>query len=476
MNCPKCGTAFEPGKLYCSKCGEEYKLVPEFDPEIENSINEIMNDVLDSIEPTQEIVPEVIESENFARRRKLNLIALLGIGFLVILFGLFSWGFFTSYRLTSYEYQIKKAKAKVSEGALEEAIPFYQRALEIRKNDTNAVFALANVYLALGEEENALLLYKEVVANDLEETTIREKACGNIVDMYVNREDYRALSDFLSAVGENEITNNFAQYRCPVPTFSYQEGTYDIPVPLKLTSDSSGNIYYTIDGTVPDEGSEIYSTPIFLENGDYSVSAFFVNSFGVKSDVVTKIYHVVVTEPTAPEVLTYSGDYTVPTMIEVDVLEGCNVYYTTDGSTPDASSILYNGPIPMPIGKSEFKFIMLNAQGLSGEITTRSFDLELQTQVSVEQAEKAIHDGMMEAGKIYTEDGLSYEIFGRYLYLYQYVTHIEDAGDFYIIGEVMEDENKVRTRTGALYAVDIYSGKRFFLSLDDNNAYVFHEF
>ena len=47
MICPKCGKEIEEGKLYCEFCGEEIKIVPDFDPEIENSITQILSDVAD---------------------------------------------------------------------------------------------------------------------------------------------------------------------------------------------------------------------------------------------------------------------------------------------------------------------------------------------------------------------------------------------------------------------------------------------
>ena len=31
MKCPKCGNEIEDGKLYCGVCGEEIRIVPDFD-------------------------------------------------------------------------------------------------------------------------------------------------------------------------------------------------------------------------------------------------------------------------------------------------------------------------------------------------------------------------------------------------------------------------------------------------------------
>jgi len=484
MICPNCGKEMEPGKLYCENCGEEIKIVPEFDPEIENSINKIMNDVADEVHVTAILEQEKV-SGNFDSDSKkdisdiktgIKLLSIIGgIFIFLILVGGVIW-FVVDYRYRNYDYQMQKAQKLVSQGELTEAFSAYRHILDIKPHDSMATYYLANVNFAMGDEESALLLYKEVVALEDGEADIKYNACKSLVDIYVSREDYQSISDFLTAMGDSEIANSFQKYKCNSPSFSYNEGTYDEVVPLKLSTESNGNIFYKLEGDDSTDGYEIYTGPIFLEGGEYRVSAYFVNSFGVESETITNIYHIEVSNPTTPEVLTYSGEFNSPTLIEVDVPEDCKVYYTMDGSEPDDTKILYQGNLHMPIGKSEFKFISYNQEGIPGDIVSRNYELKINTKVSISDAENSIAQGMLESGKIYTLDGLSYEIVGRYIYTYQYCTTISGIGDYYIIGEIMEDQNSIRTRTGALFAVGLYDGKRYRLALDEINNYVFYEF
>ncbi len=491
MICPKCGKEIEEGKLYCEFCGEEIKIVPDFDPEIENSITQILSDVADEAiewqskknteaESDTSVTEEDSDEDNRLRKeflaKNLKAVGIMGAIFIVLILAFGLLWFFLDYRYTNYEYQLDKAGKHVSKGELREAAETYRHILELKGHDSLATYYLANVNLAMGDEESALLLYKEVVADDSAEIDLRYNSCKSTVDLYVSRGNYKALSDFLMAMGDNDITNPFQEYKCSEPDFSYDEGTYEEVIPLKLSSKSGGEIYYTVDGSTPTTESETYSSPIFLESGDHVVSAFTLNSYGVESRIVSKKYHIDADVPLTPEVLTYSGDYTSPTLIEVDVFEGTRVFYTTDGTDPTLSSMEYKGPIHMPLGKSEYKFVTYNEMGECGEITSRNYNLNIKTNVSIEAAQKAIVDGMIEINKIYDADGRSMEIYGRYLYLYQYVTNIDNAGDFYIIAEIMEDENGVRTRTGALFAVGLYDGKRYRLGLDEKNDYVFFEF
>ena len=50
MKCPDCGAEMAYGHLYCEKCGREIQIVPDFEPEIENSITETLSTVGEEIE------------------------------------------------------------------------------------------------------------------------------------------------------------------------------------------------------------------------------------------------------------------------------------------------------------------------------------------------------------------------------------------------------------------------------------------
>ncbi len=63
MKCPKCKQELKEGQLYCENCGEEIKMVPVFDPEIENSIEETLLNVAEDISVDEEIISETEKAE-----------------------------------------------------------------------------------------------------------------------------------------------------------------------------------------------------------------------------------------------------------------------------------------------------------------------------------------------------------------------------------------------------------------------------
>ena len=160
MICPKCGKEIEEGKLYCEFCGEEIKIVPDFDPEIENSITQILSDVADEAiewhskknsETESELSEEGDDSDEDNRLRKeflaknLKVVGIMGAIFIVLILAFGLLWFFLDYRYTNYEYQLDKASKHVSKGELVEAAETYRHILELKGHDSLATYYLANV-------------------------------------------------------------------------------------------------------------------------------------------------------------------------------------------------------------------------------------------------------------------------------------------------------------------------------------------
>lgn len=82
----------------------------------------------------------------------------------------------------------------------------------------------------------------------------------------------------------------------PVPrevTFSTEEGRYTNDFELTLQSDEGEPIYYTTDGSQPDQNSAVYEGPIPVTMGTtVTISAVAVNQYGMQSPVVSKTYSV----------------------------------------------------------------------------------------------------------------------------------------------------------------------------------------
>ena len=252
------------------------------------------------------------------------------------------------------------------------------------------------------------------------------------------------------------------------PEFGYSTGNYEKVISLKITANTTGTIYYTTDGSEPQEHSLVYTAPIQLEPGEHRIKAVFVNDYGIRSETVENYYLIDVAIPEKPEVTPSSGDYQLPTLIEVITAEEGNIYYTADGSEPDENSLLYTEPIDMPLGRTNYRFAVISEEGVMSEVVYRSYDLELQTQVTVKAAIDRVKKALMDQHILKDMQGNSFEIEGRYVYEYETLVEIPNLGYYYKLSESIVDSAGKQTQTGRLYAVEVYSGTPNRLVYDEN--------
>ena len=169
------------------------------------------------------------------------------------------------------------------------------------------------------------------------------------------------------------------------------------------------------------------------------------------------------TAPQEPQVSLASGDYHLPAMIEVAATQEGKVYYTTDGTTPDRFSLEYTQPLPMPLGKSNFKFVVISPEGVSSEVVSRSFDFSLETDVDVDKAINNVMLALLNRQVLTDMQGHSHGIVGKYVFRYDTVVEIPGLGYEYV-----DDEKGNQTRTERLYAVEVYTGAPNRLIYDEN--------
>ncbi len=456
MKCPGCGEELKEGYLYCENCGEDIHIVPDFEPEFELSLKQAVEEIMDLEEAEERQKQEQILAKKRMLKKLWKVAGAVGVVCLLALAGAFVRNLVKEKQENSFEYQLSKAYECMSSQQTAEALVHYEKAVVLQPKEANVRLELAEVYRMLGMENFYLEQLQIVAAADYAKDFEVEKAYEKMIAFYAEKENYTVISDLLLNCSNNRVLNANQKYLAKTPEFSYQEGSYAEIIPLKISSNAAGTIYYTMDGSVPDIYSEVYTSPLFLEPGSYVISALFVNEYGIVSDVITKSYVVEMPRPAAPEVSLYSGNYALPQFVSVEIPEGCRVFYTTDGSYPTDQSAEYFSPIPLPLGTSWYKFVTYSPEGLAGEVTVREYELVIDTEVTVSEACQAVVDVMMAKGKIYNSLGESYQVEGKYSYIFQYPLAVEDQGDYYIIAEFYEDATGFVSRTGSEYAVNIY--------------------
>lgn len=468
MKCLNCGCELEEGKLYCPKCGYEVQIVPDFEPEIEKTINDAMNGASEDIanhltlDKEKKQREEQLEQEELQHNRIRLYSTAAAIGMLMIVFA----GILFYNRIETVENKLMQAEKAALRGNYAKAIEYTLRAVEKNGQDMDARNLLGMYYLQSGQQKNAVTAFRDIIDLDAE----NEEAYRNLIGIYEKEQDYEAINELIRASNSSKITNAFVKYIANAPQFNYEQGTYEEILLLKLTANTKGTIYYTLDGSEPNERSAVYTSPISLEDGIHTVRAFFVNEYGIQSESAVQIYQIHLPKAHEPEISLKSGDYTAPQMISVSVPKGEQVYYTIDGSVPTKDSIPYNNPIALPFGSSTYQFISYHEDGAASEVVRREYVFTFQSIVDMPTAVNLLIVGLMQEGIITDTDCSVAGKGGRNLYVCSSAVAINQRC-YYLMVEYYRDPSGLDTRTGKLYCVDAENGSLYKAAVGADGAY-----
>ena len=456
MKCPRCGSEIKDGMLFCENCGEEIRIVQDFEPEVDG--------IVTGFEEASNVRQAKVNTENgedlgnrtaphagegrFLRKRRVFWVF---VGF-VLLAGVLLTG--AGLRFQNADYQYERAMAYIQAGHFDRACAWAERAVHLAPGDPKYLAAFAVCLSQTGQKEDAVSACLQVLELDAS----NETAYRVLVSIYEEEGEYGKINELLLSCPDEQIVGSYPAYVAKPPEFSYESGIYDKALSLRLSANTRGTIYYTMDGGMPDEGSQVYTSPIFLESGFYQVRAVFVNQYGVVSGEAEGDYYVDVTVPEAPQVSPQEGNYSRPALITVSAGENCRVYYTTDGSVPTQDSTEYTGPFPMPVGVTKFRFICFSLAGAAGEETQVTYSLNLHASLSIEAARNRLLIDLMAADVIQDMNGTVETGTGHYVYNYRCAITV-DREDYYLYREYYEDDAGNSAGTGTDYVVNIMDGQ-----------------
>lgn len=129
------------------------------------------------------------------------------------------------------------------------------------------------------------------------------------------------------------------------PEITPKGGTYNDSVIVSIKhNDPDVTIRYTTDGSKPDENSLIYKDP-FPISSNTTVTADAIKENTMDSQAVNETYKIKVS---TPEITPKGGTYKEEIKVSIKHPDpDVTIRYTTDGSRPDETSLIYKEPFPI---------------------------------------------------------------------------------------------------------------------------------
>lgn len=302
-----------------------------------------------------------------AKRKRRNLLITL-----FVILALIVAGVVIVYQ-NSYTGMIRKGYNAIQSRDYAAAERYFERAVIKDKSRPEAYVGYAEIYIDQDDLDSAEEVFQDAIQTQPSNVKLYQAA----IDFYMDTEQTGKISELLQNCEDETVLNAVADYISSAPEFSPEEGTFEEVQEITLTSETKGDIYYTLDGSDPSaESGTKYTEPILLQDeGEFEIRAVAVNSKGIPSVISSGTYTIQFPIVDAPAVTPSTGQYSQPQQITITVPDGYTAYYTMDGTTPTASSTQYTGPVTMPENAQTIFMAILvnNNNGKATEVTTRNY-------------------------------------------------------------------------------------------------------
>lgn len=406
MKCRYCGHEIPEGMIYCPACGNEVRIVPDYNPlddvlaaQVRGSIDGTKaplddmdsDDVYRTVtgmtkvgknqrasDRTEVVRKQPVKKESTAdqrkrqaarkkaiRKKKRNRRILLTLVMLILLVtgGIFLYQ-------NSYTGQMKKGTQAFQNEEYKEAERCFKKAIKSSPEKADAYTALSKIYVKQNKMTKAENVFFQAITEYPENSILYEA----LIQFYIDTKQTEQIPIIMDE-SSDKIREKLSKYVVEPPKFSLDDKeVFDEVQELSFTSPED-EIYYTVDGSDPSlSDTRIkYEDPILIEEGETVVKAIAVRK-KIPSLARTKTYQVEFPIEDAPAVSPSTGQYETATQITIDVPEGYTAYYTMDKSNPTTDSQAYTGPIDMPEGSTIFKAILVNSKGRKSGVTTRNYE------------------------------------------------------------------------------------------------------
>lgn len=383
MKCVKCGTELKEGCIYCSVCGNEAQMVPDYSVLEDDYLRSLLKEEEQSENKTSREDNSGKKKQEMSPKEKTDSrIPILVVCVLLavcIIIGVVAKLVITYKNSNSYDYQMEAAQQECIDKNYESALQYYKTALSLKPDDVTVRLEMAEIYIGQEAYDEAIVLLTEVVDMKPEESLAYE----GLIHIYEAKKDYASIAELASGVTNDSILELFDGYLVDAPIISPIGGEYDEFVFVTMFSADGYDIYYTIDGSEPTaESGKLYKESkitdeegvLLDENGRYTIRAVCINEKGIASEITEAVYEIELAAPEFAKVFPDGGRVDYETTVTIESEEDCIIYYTWDGTDPTPESLKYEEPLEIPTGNNILSVLVVNDKtGLDSGVYRTNF-------------------------------------------------------------------------------------------------------
>lgn len=378
MKCANCGAEIKVGCVYCSVCGKEAQIVPDYNVE-EDILKQLLEeDEMQEKKAASGTGKNTKSSKNSQRKKKeaeqkkkqkrllitvCILIAVAVIGIVVVLL-------VQSNHKNSFDYQYQKGITYTEEKNYTKALQYFEQAEKLQPENVDVLLKMADLYRLRKDETSEETYLLQVLTIDKD----NKEAYQMLIALYDKQKEYDKLQDLYEKTSDEKIKALFSDYEVEAPEFSEEAGEYNDTMEVELLADSDCTIYYTLNGDSPIDNGIEYKEPISLdEEKKYTIKAVAMDEKGFYSEIAEADYEITFEAPDSASVSPSAGTYYEEQSISIQVPSGATAYYTWDGSTPTQSSDVYGGPLEMPEGNNVLSILVVDEHGLASPVVRYNY-------------------------------------------------------------------------------------------------------
>ena len=277
-------------------------------------------------------------------------------------------------REASSEALWKVGEEMMDTGDIEGAIRNFEKAkaqdAENDVVDVDGLLLLGSAYEAAGQTDKAAALYEEIYTA----TPSRSEAYTNHIRILLasGKPGDKAKASELMKTAYQKTGNDYfytqrLDYVPAPPEVDLTAGYYETKKYISITSYQGFDCYYTFDenAELPAGGTK-FTERVFLDEGIHTLRAVAVNDELV-SDELKGTYRIIMPSPQTPRSSLAPNTYKTRQRVWLKPgLDNENdddivIYYTIDGSSPDADSPIFDGdPFWLPGGRVTLKAVAVN--------------------------------------------------------------------------------------------------------------------